>query len=394
MPSCYGLENKKWKMYLSMVFFALTFYCYGVAIYTVPVFLIVFSIYLLATKKINVLNLFVCVMIFLVVALPEIMVMLINGLGLDTVSTPLFTMQFFPDSVRKADILIVNFSFEQLMSNLKAMYSVLVLQTHEAWFNNAPKYGSVYPVTPILALLGLVSIIDSIRKKKHTVLHISLLVMVFCILWTGTVTKTVNVNRINIAFYPILILASLGVFFVKDLILLIFRNGKSISAEKVGSATVSILILGYVFMGVMFFRLYFGKYEMLAGDLCFNTSYLEAIKYVDDNADNDVLYITCYTGYGADMATSEILTNYITAADALYLQGKSNSSAGRELLPYKERYNYFYSWDDNDWTKLHSNIEEGKAVSMLVRDNELEYIDFSYEVVDHINEYSILKISE
>ena len=44
-------KNKKWIIYVSMFFFALTLYCYGIAIYFIPFFLLIIAIYLLKKKK-------------------------------------------------------------------------------------------------------------------------------------------------------------------------------------------------------------------------------------------------------------------------------------------------------------------------------------------------------
>ena len=54
------LKNKKIVVYISMIFFAITLYCYGIAIYFVPVFLLIFSIYLIKIKKINIKDLVKC----------------------------------------------------------------------------------------------------------------------------------------------------------------------------------------------------------------------------------------------------------------------------------------------------------------------------------------------
>ena len=121
-----GLEKRRY-LYLSMGFFGLTFYCYGIAAYSVTAFLFVFFIWCLWKRRLKFREGLLCALIFTVVALPEVIVLGINAVHFDrTISTPLFTMPYFPDSVRSADILLLNFSFAQLgkMPGLcSAMYS-------------------------------------------------------------------------------------------------------------------------------------------------------------------------------------------------------------------------------------------------------------------------------
>ena len=61
-----GMHKKRWALYLSMVFFGLTPYAYGVACYIVPVILLFGAIYAIARRKIRPADLIVCVLIFFV----------------------------------------------------------------------------------------------------------------------------------------------------------------------------------------------------------------------------------------------------------------------------------------------------------------------------------------
>ena len=87
---------KRGYLYLSMVFFALCSYCYGIANYSVPLFLLVLAVYLIWTKTVNIKELLICIAIYLLVALPEFITMLINAFGISgNIETPLFTIPFF-----------------------------------------------------------------------------------------------------------------------------------------------------------------------------------------------------------------------------------------------------------------------------------------------------------
>ena len=93
-----GLGKRRY-LYLSMVFFGLTFYCYGIAAYSVTAFLFVFFIWCLWKRRLKFREGLLCALIFTVVALPEVIVLGINAVHFGrTISTPLFTMPYFPDS--------------------------------------------------------------------------------------------------------------------------------------------------------------------------------------------------------------------------------------------------------------------------------------------------------
>lgn len=394
----YGVSSprapKVWLIYGSMIFFGLTFYCYGIAVYSVPVFLVLFAIYLFTTQKISLKDLVISIMIFLLIASGEILVMIVNYFELDTITTPLFTMERFYESVRSNDILFLNFSFGQLVENGKHMLSVLFIQPPEAGWNNVAKYGSVYPVSGIFGVLGVLYTIIKWRKKEP-VFSTAILLYLFTAIWIGLTTKEVNVNRLNLIFYPWIIFVSFGIYSLKDICAFLVKkcpNNKikeNIGVKKIGNYLCISVILGYLILGAAFFRLYFVKYEAKYGDICFNKSYMSAIEYADSLTDYDSIYITAYTGYGANTACSEILMNYALKLDPLYFQGKVNTSHNK-VLPYEERYHFFYSWDSNEDTLAGVEQENGYNTCFLVHRQELEYIDMDYILVGEINDFIVI----
>ena len=92
-----ALLGRKRRRYLlaSMVMFGLCMYCYGVSIYTMPVFLLASCVYLLAAKKISPAEVLLSSAVYLLVAWPFIAVMAINFFQWDTIETPLFTLPYF-----------------------------------------------------------------------------------------------------------------------------------------------------------------------------------------------------------------------------------------------------------------------------------------------------------
>ena len=104
-----GIQGHRCHLYWSMVCFGLTFYCYGIAVYAVIPFLLVFALWCLGKRLLKIGQVGICVLIFGIVALPEILVMAINLFHWQTIETPLFTMSRFPETVRGNDNLFFHF---------------------------------------------------------------------------------------------------------------------------------------------------------------------------------------------------------------------------------------------------------------------------------------------
>ena len=122
-----GIEGKRRYLYISMIFYALCMYSYGISFYTVPVFLLAACIYMLVKKVIGWKEAGISVGVYALVSWPIYTTMAINTLGKETIHTPFFTIPYFPDSVRSQDILFfADDKWEQLQTNVKSVLSVFL----------------------------------------------------------------------------------------------------------------------------------------------------------------------------------------------------------------------------------------------------------------------------
>ncbi len=324
-----GLEKRKY-LYLSMVFFGLTFYCYGVAVYTVPVFLLSFAIWCLSKKIFTIKEVLIAIVIFIAVTLPEILVMLINMFGWDTIKTPLFTMAFFPDSIRSNDILLLNFSWKALGENANALYTQVFLQKPDALYNALPDFGPMYHISTLFMPIGIGTLIYKIVKQKDTVqktISFALLFYLIIGIWTGLTTHRVNINRINIIFYALIFMTVYGIETICNL----FRKFK---LRIVGG-----FVIAYTILAISFFTQYFKEFPEDIS-VQFHRDLLEVIQETDELKDYDVIYVSSHVGWHKNWMISEILTQYICKLDAHYCQGLTNETGSRTLLPYRERYHF------------------------------------------------------
>lgn len=377
-----GLEKRRY-LYLSMVCFGLTFYCYGIAIYTVPVFLIVYAAWCLWKKQIPFKDIVISVVIFAAVALPEIITMAINMFGGSTIETPFFTMSFFPESIRSNDILFLNFTFEQLGKNILTMFKKVFLQTPDHLFNTIPEFGPLYHVSIPFIFIGIVQFTRKLFKekdiKKQTI-YLALWGFLISGIWVGLITKEVNVNRINIIFYPLILLCAYGIYEVLNRIqkLCAKKAKKADDLEPIagglngiGRIAVRFVIIVYSVCAVLFFKTYFTSF---AEDIqvYFNVDFLDITAEADVLEEYDSLYITGNMHWQYNLSMAEILTQYSCKIDALYYQEASNDTGGRTLLPYSERYHYV------DMAK--HDFADKDALYILEK-NEMIYLPAGYEIV-------------
>ncbi|MCM1325713.1 MAG: glycosyltransferase family 39 protein [Bacteroidales bacterium] len=364
-----SFEKRKY-LYLSMVFFGLTFYCYGIAVYSVTPFLIVFALWGWRKKLFSFKEILLCICIFGFVALPEILVMAINLFHWDSIETGLITMSRFPESVRGNDILFLNFSFSQLGKNIWHMVKCCFLQLPDYWFNAIPAFGPMYHISiPLMVMGGFVLVRSwfretAVRKKAE---KLALLGFLLTGIWVGIITFEVNVNRINIIFYPLLFLCAYGICRIAD------KNRKVLAA--VGGL--------YILCALLFLGTYFMVYPQKAARY-YNKEFLEAVETADKEGSGKI-YISGNMGWQYNLSMAEILTQYACHIDAKYYQGESVISNGRELLPYHERYSYI-NVQQFDWAASRS------SAVWLVHEDDLGFIGADYEVIRQIGQFFILKI--
>lgn len=367
-------KNKKF-LYLSMTFFGLTMYSYGIAWYTVPLFLAIAGAYLLSKKYLTIKELALSGITYLFIAGPIFGTMLVNTLKLSTIYTPFFTIPYFPGTARTADILFFSKDIlTQLISNLKSTLNIVILQKPDLPWNTIPQYGVIYLFSIPFFLLGFIFILKSIIQRpvqkqidlitiepqeiadsnlpqelidNNRPLYVIIILWLMISILSGLIINGVNVNRVNIIFYPMIILSGIGIYIcIKRVKLLL---------------TVILLIYMTAFAG---FNLnYFGDHSKIIGE-AFYEGFGEALEYVED-MDFDEIYVTNWTQSEGSWWVSEPLTLFHHHIDALYFQGKADAftKKGKKLLPYKERYKYV------DIQSLKN--EPDKKVVYIVRSNEI-----------------------
>lgn len=314
-----GISRKMKYTYISMIFFALCMYCYGITIYTIPLFLLAVAVYYFIKKKLTWQNIVISLIIYLAIAWPFILTMAINYLKYDTIELPFVTIQYFSGSVRSSDILLFSDNkAEQFLTNIKSLMNTTILQKKDLPWNDIEGFGTMFLFSMPFFFCG---IIEFIRTKTDGAKGIA----VFAILsgvWVGLMTNSVNINRINIIYYGIMIFIVLGILF-------------TIREIKI-SKWINLAV--YAIAGVMLISTYFGTYaETIKG--YFYYGFGDALEEAEASG-ADKIYVTADAQGKGYWNVSEILTMFYDETDAEYFQGKTNENNGVELLPYSERFTY------------------------------------------------------
>lgn len=345
---CYFLkrgEKHKNSLYVSMIAFSLCMYSYGIAFLTVPLFLFLIAIYALSVKLFRLKEIFISICIYTLLSCPIWIVMIINFLQKPTIHFFSITMPFFPDSVRSGDILFFSNNFlGQLAINYNSLLNTVILQNPDAPWNALDKFGTQYLFSLPFVTLGfgyiLVKTIPHyLLKNKSTNNEASgfgsfLILLGLTIgLWTGLVIASVNVNRINIIYYFMIILAGLGL------------------AQLLKWFKPAFVVSGaiYAFSFFLFCNYYFNTWSKEIGTYFFEgmgQALKEAAKI-----DTPRYYVTVNSQFTGAKNVSEILTLFHHKIDAKYFQGKefspndetelsSTISGNKYGISYSQRYLY------------------------------------------------------
>ncbi|MDD5603939.1 MAG: glycosyltransferase family 39 protein [Eubacteriales bacterium] len=400
---------------LSMALFGLTMYTYGIAWFAVPLFLAAAAVYFVCRRIFSIKALLVPAAVFLLVAWPAAAVAVINMFELKGISLPFVTIPYFPETTRTSDILFFGGDVTHgLLSNLKQFVNVVILQKPGLSWNSIPGYGAVYIFSIPFLAAGIIVSVSSGRTvspdhavsapglvqrdhalsvqgrvpqnnpvslqgqvpqnhKESPLLSASpshgrvlLLIWLAVACLMGVIINGVNVNRINIIFYPVIIFTAAGIYY---------------AISRIRPAVLMIALL-YILAFTSFSSAYFGEHsEVLASD--FYHGFGEALEYAAmpeyDNA--EIIYVTAYTQNPESYGVSEILTLFHHKTDALYFQGKADAYAsdGRKLLPYKERYRYI---------KIASHdIDPHENAVYIVRDSEAEAFSDMEFIIKYFGRY-------
>ena len=316
-------KKTRWTLYLSMVFFALTLYSYGIAIYFTPILLLALAIYLRRKKKISIPDLIICIVIFSVLAMPIILMFAINILKTNqSIYLGNITIPYYESLSRTDDMLFFSPNIlVQLFINIGFTVLMILGEFDGCVWNSSLVFGTAYHITLVLVIVAIIikiknkashihfglsdvfsSTTDSIQETTNIDINLQdnfprfLILSWLCTsIFTGIVINQTNINRLNTIWYPLIMLATFALYYFYNYFKVFETNNKNGSKKSkiYAISIISIFMILFTSYLIYFNCYYANKVDM---SICFSRGMYQALEYTNtlpidsvkvDNLDND-----------------------------------------------------------------------------------------------------------
>ncbi|MCL6603220.1 MAG: glycosyltransferase family 39 protein [Paenibacillus sp.] len=269
-----AFQSPKWS-YGFTVCGALSLYAYGTAYFFVPLFAVGIALYLLCTKKLSLRAALWNVGVFVLLALPILLFIIINHWKLPSIDTLLFSIpKLTTPRVEEISSVFGGDMWGAAGINFQNFLNLIISGSDGLPWNTINPYGYAYPIGLPFAVLGLVVMLKSVWKKEREAGPSFIILLWLAVSILMSFITSVNINRINIIFYPI-------IFFIVEGFLWL--------AHKVKVAgVVSAALFGLFF--VLFATVYFRDYPRTIGP-AFYESIGEAVHYASSESEGKI-YVT------------------------------------------------------------------------------------------------------
>ena len=326
-------SRKKILLYISFLFYGLSLYGYGVAYAFVSIFLFLSVLFLYRTKTFNLATLITALFCFFFVAWPIFTMMYINLFKLPSISVGPVTIQLFEKTTRTSDILFFSDDmFHQLLTNIRYLWNIIVLQKMDVWWNQLPAIGTMYKISLPFLIVGIIKIFQlAIQKSEpgtynyQKICSIILIINLAASLLTGLIINNVNVTRMNHIYYLLILFTAYGIYwvFLKNHYFGIFVS----------------------FCYGIYFAFFCYRYFYSEDRIFINYTYDQGLEKTLQQAYSyqEELCISTHQ-YRNDFKITEINTLYLLKLPYPYYSGemtKEELTSSGYSFPYQERFHYF-----------------------------------------------------
>lgn len=264
-------QNAKWSYGFTLML-ALSLYAYGTAYFFAPVFALGTAFLLLYSRTLKLQTVLWNGALFALLALPIFLFLIINRTGLQGIATPFFSIPRL--TMPRVEQISSVFSGQLLRSvrdNFADFTQVMLSGSDGLPWNSILPYGYAYPIALPFAAAGLIVMIHSLwMRGRGSTPHAIMLFWLVASVLMACVTN-VNINRINVIFYPLILLTAVGFMWLY----------RKLRVAGILSAIVFTLFFG------AFANEYFRNFpDRIALD--FNNSLGEAIQYASEQSTGDI----------------------------------------------------------------------------------------------------------
>lgn len=269
-----SFHSPKW-IYAFTAVLALSLYAYGTAYFFVPVFALGTAILLLYSKVLKVRTLLWNGLLFVLLALPILLFIVINHYDLQTITTPLLSVpKLTMPRVEQISSVFSGQLLQTASDNFREFMKIMLSGSDGLPWNSISWYGYAYPIALPFALIGLIVMIQALWRhgRKEAGRAVILLWLLTAVLMSFI--TTVNINRINVVFYPLIMLVAAGFIWLCQ----------KIKIAAILSAAVFTVMFG------SFTVVYFRDFPERIGPAFFD-SLGEAVQYASGHSTGEI-YVT------------------------------------------------------------------------------------------------------
>ncbi|MNO43859.1 hypothetical protein D3C76_340890 [compost metagenome] len=269
-----SFQTPKWS-YGFTVIMAISLYAYGTAYFFVPVFAICAAFLLLYSRVLKFRTLVWNVVFFVLLALPILVFIVINHYGLQEIAVRLFTIpRLTMPRVEQISSVFGGELLHTASGNFSRFVRLMRSGSDGLPWNSISPYGYAYPIALPFALLGLIVLIYELYQRgRGGLAYMTVLFWLGIAILMALITD-VNINRINIIFYPLIMLVAAGVFWLYHKLKL--------------AALLSVAVFAVMFG--FFTNAYFREFPGEIGP-AFYDSLGEAVQYASEATSGDI-YVT------------------------------------------------------------------------------------------------------
>lgn len=371
MISVYSLLNSKkdWHYIITGIFWGLTLYTYALSYIMLPVFFIVLCGYLLYVKKITIKQIIITIIPILALAIPLILVQLVNFLGKGTIKIGFFTVPHLY-TYRISEIGLDNILYNLNITNNNNVFQLLFSADHNP-INSLKEFGTIYYALIPFTVFGFILVIkESIRSLKakefnlKTVFLIQFITIFICVL----VFSDLQLYKLNPLFIMLLVFAAEAIEWIYD--------------RKKILGNIIVISLAIIF--VIFEIYYFKNINEKAG-VTFNTDFIPLVNYLEQEYPDSDIYMETdaiqqyiYLLLAKEMSPYEFIDNmrmiqYVTGETEVIQVGRYH------FISYEMNKDMVYVLEENNLFRK-NRVEEIKT--------ELEEEGFSCEKYNNFLIYS------
>lgn len=200
------MPKSGWWFVPACLLLALCLYAYGTAYVVIPVFMAGALLLIARERALRASQLWTGLAVFVLLAFPIGLLVILNSLGLDSVRLGLLTVPRFPVAPRWESVTVLGTSDVAGALEINAITSLRLLwaESDGISYNALEPYGIFYHLSLALALSGVALIVARRELNPGTRLLLLWLLAAGCV----GVLSQVNINRFNIIFIPLIILGA------------------------------------------------------------------------------------------------------------------------------------------------------------------------------------------